>query len=107
MIGSSAAKYASEDVKTSILIGPNQPQSGIYSAWFDEGRITRKLDRNPNWRYLGKERLCWHFIYISLLNKFWSQEVCVFLKSAMIQGVHTDFLNRAGIVFQLCLLSFN
>ena len=32
MIGSAAAKYASEDVKTSILIGPDQPQDGIHSG---------------------------------------------------------------------------
>ena len=55
LIGSAAAKYASEDVKTSILIGPNQPQDGIYSAWFDEGRIVEKLDQhNNNWIHLGK-----------------------------------------------------
>ena len=55
MIGSSAAKYMSEDsysVKT-ILIGPSEPQSGIHGAWFDEGRITRKLDKNQVWRNLG------------------------------------------------------
>ena len=76
MIGSSAAKYASEDVKTSILIGPNQPQGGIYSAWFDEGRITRKLDRNPNWRHLGKERVKPMLAFkIILLNKCGTQEV--------------------------------
>ena len=56
MIGSSAAKYMSEDsysVKT-ILIGPSEPQSGIHGAWFDEGRITRKLDKNHVWRNLGR-----------------------------------------------------
>ena len=54
LIGSAAAKYASEDVKTSVLIGPNQPQNGIYSAWFDEGRIVEKLDtHNSNWIHLG------------------------------------------------------
>ena len=75
MIGSSAAKYASEDVKTSILIGPNQPQGGIYSAWFDEGRITRKLDRNPNWRHLGKWETAMLAFEIILLNKCGTQEV--------------------------------
>ena len=55
LIGSAIAKYASEDVKTSILIGPNEPQDGIYSAWFDEGRIVEKLDQhNANWIHLGK-----------------------------------------------------
>merc|ERR1712079_814848 len=56
MIGSSAVKYMSEDsysVKT-ILIGPSEPQSGIHGAWFDEGRITRKLDKNHVWRNLGR-----------------------------------------------------
>ena len=54
MIGSAAAKYASEDVKATILIGADQPQDGVYGAWFDEGRITRTLDRNPHWKVLGE-----------------------------------------------------
>ena len=53
MIGSSAAKYVSEDSIKTILIGPSEPQSGIHGAWFDEGRITRKLDKNQVWRNLG------------------------------------------------------
>ena len=40
-----------------LSIGPNQPQDGIYSAWFDEGRIVEKLDQhNANWINLGKIR---------------------------------------------------
>ena len=54
MIGSSAAKYMSEDSVKTILIGPSEPQSGIHGAWFDEGRITRKLDKNHVWRNLGR-----------------------------------------------------
>ena len=54
MIGSSAAKYvAMERGIKCILIGPNEPQMGIHAAWFDEGRITRKLDKSPIWRDLG------------------------------------------------------
>ena len=66
MIGSSAAKHVAlsnqqtgtltgpSDVKTKlVLIGPNRPQDQIYGAWFDEARITRKLDRNANWKLLG------------------------------------------------------
>ncbi len=53
LMGSAVAKYVSEDVKTSILIGPNRPQDGVYAAWFDEGRITGALDLSINWRILG------------------------------------------------------
>ena len=53
MIGSSCAKYISEDVAKCLLVGPKFCQEGIYGAWHDEGRITRKLDKNPIWRKLG------------------------------------------------------
>lgn len=53
LIGSAAAKYASEDVNRSILIGPDRPFNGVHAAWFDEGRITRKIARRYNWRVLG------------------------------------------------------
>ena len=53
LIGSAVAKYVSLETKNSVLIGPDRPQNGIYGAWFDEGRITRKLDRKPHWRNLG------------------------------------------------------
>ena len=54
MIGSSSAKYvAMESGIKCILIGPNEPQMGIHAAWFDEGRITRKLDKSLIWRDLG------------------------------------------------------
>ena len=54
MIGSSAAKYVAAEAQSSVLIGPDHPLQGIHAAWFDEGRITRKIDRNPNWRILGR-----------------------------------------------------
>lgn len=54
MIGSSVAKYVTEDVQSLVLIGPDHPFLGIHAAWFDEGRITRKIDKNPNWRILGE-----------------------------------------------------
>ena len=53
MIGSSAAKYVAEDGVKCILIGPKEPNNGIHAAWFDEGRITRKLDKSIIWRDLG------------------------------------------------------
>ncbi len=55
MIGSSCAKYVSQDVENCLLVGPKFHQEGIYGAWHDEGRITRKLDKNPIWRHLGNQ----------------------------------------------------
>jgi flavin-dependent dehydrogenase len=57
MIGSSAAKYVAQDVENSILIGPKFEQDGVYGAWHDEGRITKKLYESPIWRELGKLHL--------------------------------------------------
>ena len=50
MIGSAAAKYASEDVKTSILIGPDQPQDGIHSG------IQKQPIRNYRFYWLKEKK---------------------------------------------------
>ena len=56
MFGSSCARWASEDVRSSILIGPSEigkASSEIFGAWFDEGRITEMADSTTVWRILG------------------------------------------------------
>ena len=58
LMGSAAAKYVSkENVQSCVLIGPQQPQDGIYGAWFDSGRIAEVLDQNSNWMELGIFRI--------------------------------------------------
>ena len=57
MFGSSCARWASEDVRSSVLIGPSEigrVSSNIFGAWFDEGRITEMADSTTVWRILGK-----------------------------------------------------
>jgi glycine/D-amino acid oxidase-like deaminating enzyme len=56
MFGSSCARWASEDVRSSILIGPSEmckSSSNLFGAWFDEGRITEMADSTTVWRILG------------------------------------------------------
>ena len=83
MIGSSAAKYvAMESGIKCILIGPNEPQMGIHAAWFDEGRITRKLDKSPIWRDLGTKCTVLPTISISLpISNFIYIHVATSIKS--------------------------
>merc|ERR1712142_1158272 len=65
IIGSSAAKWIAEICKGSTekvaLVGevePNNKEEGeIFGAWFDEGRITRVLDRNDSWRLLAEKSI--------------------------------------------------
>ncbi|WAQ99396.1 hypothetical protein MAR_023769 [Mya arenaria] len=61
MIGSAAARHASELPGTSVcLIGPEEPQdrhnnaTGIFAAHYDEGRITRACDPNPVWASMAQ-----------------------------------------------------
>ncbi|XP_023321376.1 uncharacterized protein LOC111696079 isoform X2 [Eurytemora carolleeae] len=59
MIGSAAARYlpVGQSDRPNILIGPIESQSsetGVYGAWFDEGRITRVFDISQTWRNLAK-----------------------------------------------------
>ena len=53
LIGSAAAKYVSNQTSNCILIGPGEPQDGVYAAWYDSGRIAEVLDQNENWKHLA------------------------------------------------------
>ena len=58
LFGSATAKYVSEDVEFSILIGPSEDAkftSDIFGAWFDEGRIAELADSDNVWYNLGKK----------------------------------------------------
>ena len=65
MIGSSAAKWIaqiSEGIEGRVaLVGESEPhkkeEGDIFGAWFDEGRITRVLDRNDAWRLLAEKSI--------------------------------------------------
>jgi hypothetical protein len=57
LFGSATAKYVSEDVEFSILIGPSEEAketSGIFGAWFDEGRIAELADSDHVWYTVGQ-----------------------------------------------------
>lgn len=59
MIGSAAARYASIDPTLKVcLIGPDEPEDlnsrDIFSAHYDEGRVTRIIDVDPICQQLAK-----------------------------------------------------
>ena len=65
MIGSSAAKWVADISDSSAgkvaLVGEGEPKNKkeceIFGAWFDEGRITRILDRKDSWRLLAEKSI--------------------------------------------------
>lgn len=63
LFGSATAKYVSEDVEFSVLIGPSESakhSTDIFGAWFDEGRIAELADSTDPWYTVGKaETLFW------------------------------------------------
>lgn len=65
MIGSAAARHATvTSGLNTCLIGPTEPKnrgsdktSGIYGSYFDEGRITRCMDKDAVWSTLARESI--------------------------------------------------
>ena len=59
MIGAAAFKYLSLTGKTIIGIGPGEPEgpwhshNGVFGSHYDQGRITRQLDRSQLWADLA------------------------------------------------------
>ena len=58
MMGSAAAKYLAEQSDGVALIGPDEPHdkkvhTGVFASHYDEGRITRTIDPDPNWATLA------------------------------------------------------
>lgn len=54
LIGSAAARHLSRLGHDVTLIGPGEPDDwdehgGVFASHYDEGRITRRLDRSPFW----------------------------------------------------------
>ncbi len=55
MMGSSCAKYITQDGARCLLVGPKSSQDGIYGAWMDEGRIVERVEKEPIERNLGNK----------------------------------------------------
>jgi len=60
LFGSATAKYVSEDVEHSVLIGPSESakhSTDIFGAWFDEGRIAELADSTDPWYTVGEQAI--------------------------------------------------
>ncbi|MEM7126002.1 MAG: FAD-dependent oxidoreductase [Chloroflexota bacterium] len=59
LIGSAAARYLSQESDSVVLIGPDEPQGdwskhdGVFASHYDQGRITRCMDRSLAWGIWG------------------------------------------------------
>ena len=59
LIGSAAARHLAEAGHEVVLIGPSEPadyasHTGVFGSHYDEGRITRGLDRMPFWSEVSR-----------------------------------------------------
>lgn len=59
LIGSAAARHLAEAGHSVLLIGPGEPadyatHTGVFGSHYDEGRITRGLDRMPFWGQVSR-----------------------------------------------------
>jgi sarcosine oxidase len=59
MIGSSAGRHLAEGGLTTLIIGSPEPDSyahhnGVFGSHYDEGRITRTLDKDRTWALLAQ-----------------------------------------------------
>lgn len=59
LIGSAAARYLSQYADSVALIGPDEPgdpaaHSGVFASHYDEGRLTRRISRDPVWSALAQ-----------------------------------------------------
>lgn len=62
MIGSAAAKYLAQGGGTTAVLGPAEPTNvaaheGVFGSHYDEGRITRRLDRDTTWATLAQRSI--------------------------------------------------
>lgn len=62
MMGAAAARYLALRTDGVALIGPGEPQdaahhTGVFASHYDEARITRTIDPNPDWALLANRSI--------------------------------------------------
>ncbi|MFT5142079.1 MAG: sarcosine oxidase [Rhodothermales bacterium] len=62
LMGSAAARHCADAGASVILIGPDEPpdlrnHTGVFASHYDEGRITRTLDRSAVWGELARRSM--------------------------------------------------
>lgn len=62
LIGSAAARYLSQASANIAIIGPDEPvdagsHDGVFASHYDQGRVTRKLSKNPVWSELARRSI--------------------------------------------------
>lgn len=58
LIGSAALRHLSENERNVLGLGPDEPtdwqtHEGVFASYYDQGRITRRVDPDPTWARLG------------------------------------------------------
>ena len=62
LIGSAAARHLAENTDGVLCIGPDEPQerpghNGVFASHYDEGRLTRIVDPEPEWSITAKRSI--------------------------------------------------
>ncbi|MBO9098893.1 MULTISPECIES: NAD(P)/FAD-dependent oxidoreductase [unclassified Rhizobium] len=62
MMGAAAARHLARQTNGVAVIGPDEPadrkvHSGVFASHYDEGRITRTIDPDPNWALLANRSI--------------------------------------------------
>ena len=62
MLGAAAARYLAADGASVALVGPDEPSdfrthSGVFASHYDSGRITRTIDKDPDWALLARRSI--------------------------------------------------
>ncbi|QFY60609.1 FAD-dependent oxidoreductase [Rhizobium grahamii] len=62
MMGAAAARHLARQADGVSVIGPDEPvdhkrHDGVFASHYDEGRITRSIDRDPTWALLANRSI--------------------------------------------------
>ncbi len=62
LVGSAAGRHLSELTDGVVVLGPDEPadraaHTGVFASHYDEGRITRVVDRDPAWAVTAKRSI--------------------------------------------------
>ena len=62
MMGAAAARHLARQTNGVAVIGPDEPEQrktheGVFASHYDEGRITRTIDPDPNWARLANRSI--------------------------------------------------
>ena len=128
MMGAAAARYLARETDGIAVIGPDEPEDrashqGVFGSHYDEGRITRTIDRDTDWARLANRSIS-RYAEIERDSgiQFYAPVGCLVvgpkrggdsdyignvLEAAGRLGVQTEILDDAGLKTKFPFFSFS